>query len=307
MFIKLLKSFPILIGAYSLSSTLYTNLTDAYNHFYRIPLRLHQIYNDGRYFLIAGATCPLGKALARDLANKGIPLILVSQNEESLNKIQAELFKEFAAKVEVLPFDFENSENINANYEKLFLKLEQFELAGVINNVSSLVVKDYEKTTAEEVLKLVKTNVISSVFLSKFALDKFKAKKDLKYFLSTNSSVFGAYPHPHLSLFSASQAFRSNLARSLRMERPKNVEIILVEPALFEEQENSTGFPNEWKDSHRWKWFISETDEVAQEVVKRFGQEKVIYGTFRHWVYHSLLRNCQKGVNYLTEGNLLNI
>jgi len=306
MFFKCLKSLPILIGAYTLTSHSYINLRDAYNNFYRIPINLQKTYNDQGYFLITGASDNLGKAFSRELAVKGIPLILISKHEDSLQKLKSELEKEFSSKIEIITFDFERASI--ESYESLFAQINQFEISGLINNTGSFLTQDFEKTTFEDLIKTIKSNILPNVFFSKYALERFKKKPpSSKSLISTISSALGAYPHPHISIFSASQAWNSNLMRSLIMEKPTNVDLNLIEPGLYSNQGLLHDFPSEWKESFRWKWLISETDEVAEEIVRRLGQEKVIYGTFRHWVYHCILRNCEKMVNYLNEGTFLNL
>ena len=305
MFLKLIKSLPVFIGAYTIASNGYSNFRDAYNHFYRTPINFLTTYGDQAYFVITGVNEGLGRSFAREIAVKGIPLILISPNEEELKSVKAELERDFNTMVRIIPFDF--SQFSLANYENLLAKLNNFDISGLINNAGTFIAKDFGKMDQEEIFRMVDSNIIPNVLLSHYALTRFAQRNSpFKSMISTTSSTIGTYPHPHLSLFTATKAFNSSFMKSIIGEKPKNVDLHLLEPGLASNGAFCENFPKEWRNTQR-KWMISPTDEVAEESVRRFGQEKLIYGTFRHWFNHSLMRNCEALVNYLNEGVFLNI
>ena len=307
MFLKLVKSLPVLIGAYTLTSNGYNNLRDAYHHFYRAPTNILKTYGNKGYFIITEAEDGLGKAFAREMAVKGLPLILIGKNEDSLKRVKNDLTKEFSAKIELIFFNFDTFSL--ENYEFLLNQLNNYEISGLINNTGSLIAKDLGKMSHEELLKSIRLNILPNVLLTKYAIDRFSQRSsEYKSLISTTSSALGAYPHPHLALYAASKAYNSSFIKSVIGEKPKNTDIHLLEPGLISNENiYERSFPREWEESNRWKWMISESDEVAEESVRRFGNEKIIYGTFRHWVYHSLLRNCRNAINYTYEGSFYNI
>ena len=57
--------------------------------------------------LVTGASSGIGRDMARDLANRGYNLILVSRDEKKLE----ELKKEFKVEVTLIVMDLANSEN----------------------------------------------------------------------------------------------------------------------------------------------------------------------------------------------------
>ena len=189
MFLKIIKSFPVLIGAYTLVSNGYNNLYDAYNHFYRIPIRFPKTYGDQQHVIITGATQGLGRALARELADKKIPIILISKNEDSLKEVKKELEKEFSSKIEIIPFDFENCSL--TDYDNLFSQLNNYDISGLMNNMNYFLKKDFSKTTSEEILKMIQLTIIPNLMLTKYASDRFRIRNSpYKSFISTTSSAF---------------------------------------------------------------------------------------------------------------------
>lgn len=299
MFLRFLKSIPVFIGAYTIGSISYSNLSAAYNHFYRNPVNLPQAYSTQRHFLITGACEGLGDHFAREIAVKGIPLILISKDAESLTSLKKELESKFSAKVETIPFDFEKADL--ADYEALFSRLREFEISGLLNNSFSFLRKELLNSGPEDLLKILKCTVLPTVYFTHFSLNNSKTPPESRKLLSSTSSIIGAYPHPGFSLNSASAAFLSSFTRSLTLEKPKNIDIHLLEPGIL------GTMPEEIKENKRWRWFVSENDEVAEEIFRRMGHQRLIYGTFRHWVHHSLMRNGEKLVNYLNDGRVLNI
>ena len=76
--------------------------------------------------LITGASSGIGRDIARELAKKGIPLILVARRLEPMEELKREL----SVPVEIITCDLSKKENVYSLYEKV--KDKQVEI--LINN-----------------------------------------------------------------------------------------------------------------------------------------------------------------------------
>ena len=87
MWFRLIKSFPLLLGAFTISTEGFSHIRDTYHHFYRKPFDLKKLYPD-HYCLITGASDGIGKEYARAMAAKGFPLILISKSGDKLELLK---------------------------------------------------------------------------------------------------------------------------------------------------------------------------------------------------------------------------
>lgn len=69
--------------------------------------------------LITGPTAGIGNAFARELARRGMDLVLVSRDQERLESVAAELRHDFRVEVEVLPADLAVRADVDRVAERL--------------------------------------------------------------------------------------------------------------------------------------------------------------------------------------------
>lgn len=303
MFFKLIKSLPVVVGAFTILDSSWENLKGAYNHFYRRPINLKEIYSKNQeYFLIINATEGLGEALSREFAVKGIPLILISKSENDLKNLKQELNKEFNISTKTIIFDPETAGQ--NEYKDLFLQLDDFQISAIVSNTGHKIEKKQENfwdIPQEDLIKVLKKNVLYEVFLQKYMIEKFKGRSN-KNLIFGISSAFGVFPYGKLATVSAANAFNRNFLKSLNLEK-KYIDVSILTPGLYYKKGDLEKLPIELKTSYYWKWTVTDNAEVAEEGVRRLGYQTEIYGVFRHWIMCSLMKNSSLLIQYLKEGS----
>lgn len=86
----------------------------------------------GMTALITGASMGLGEAFARELAAKGVNLVLVARSEDKLNRLAETLRKEARVQVTVLPADLSSAEAVDGLISEV--KGRDFRIDILVNN-----------------------------------------------------------------------------------------------------------------------------------------------------------------------------
>lgn len=171
--------------------------------------------------LITGASSGIGRDMARYLSKLGYDLVLVSRNEEELNKLKEEL----ETKVEVIAMDLSIKENCYKLYE------EAKDIDILINNAGFGVFGKFVETDLEKEVNLIQTNVTAVHILTKLYL-KDMVKKDKGHILNV-ASIAGFMPGPLMAAYYASKNYVVTLTRSINKELKKsksNVKLSLLCP-----------------------------------------------------------------------------
>lgn len=171
--------------------------------------------------LITGASSGIGRDMARYLSKLGYELVLVSRNEEELNKLKEEL----KTKVEVIAMDLSIKENCYKLYE------EAKDIDILINNAGFGVFGKFVETDLEKEVNLIQTNATAVHILTKLYL-KDMVKKDKGHILNV-ASIAGFMPGPLMAAYYASKNYVVTLTRSINKELKKsksNVKLSLLCP-----------------------------------------------------------------------------
>lgn len=121
-------------AAYNLTSFLYF-------HFLSPPKYHRYLYGDAPYALVTGATDGIGKAVAKELYNKGFNLVIHGRNPEKLKKVQEDILSSSSSKRHVRLWVADASA-AEVDYASALKAWEDIEITLVINNVGGTVMKD---------------------------------------------------------------------------------------------------------------------------------------------------------------------
>ena len=98
--IKNLKRFIYAVGFYKVGTLFGVPLYHLYHYYSGEQIDFKQEFGNNSWAVITGATDGIGKALAFDLAKKGMNIALLSRNQEKLDSVAEEIRRE--ANVEVM-------------------------------------------------------------------------------------------------------------------------------------------------------------------------------------------------------------
>ena len=163
--------------------------------------------------LITGASSGIGKDIAKELAKKKYNLVIISRNEDELEKVAKELEDKYKIKVETIESDLSIVENC-INIHK---KVKNVDI--LINNAGFGDCGDFTKTSLEKEIKMINTNIVSYHILTKLYLIDMKKEESGK--ILNVASIAGFMPGPLMSTYYATKSYIVKLSEGIREELKK--------------------------------------------------------------------------------------
>lgn len=171
---------------------------------------------------ITGASSGIGKAIAMLFADKGENVIVSSRDGNELKKYLAPKSKN----IFVLPLDVSDPEQIRGKYSEI---KESFFVNALINNAGVTSFKPVVELTDDEVKKILTTNLIGAVNLTRAVLPEM-IKRNLGTIINI-LSVAADNIFKNSSVYSASKSGLKTFTKILREEvREYSIRVINVYP-----------------------------------------------------------------------------
>jgi len=173
--------------------------------------------------LISGGSRGVGFALARRLTRAGARVVITARGKERLEK-SAEILRKEGAEVETVAGDIGD---LNAAEKMVSAAIEHYErLDLLVNNAGVSMRGDFSDLSAEVCSRVIATNLVGSVNLSRIALKHIIQARGQIVFVSSIAGLFGL---PGASVYCATKKALTGLCESLRLELlPKGVNVGVV-------------------------------------------------------------------------------
>lgn len=162
-----------------------------------------------KYAVITGASSGIGLEFARQLAEKGYPLILTARNGEKLKKEVENLNAEY----EIIIADLEKEEECFDFFEQIKDK----EIAVFINNAGFGDCGSFAETELNKELAMIQVNIKAMHILMKLVLCKMKQQKE-GYLLNVASSAGLLPAGPYMATYYATKAYVTSITRGVNCE-----------------------------------------------------------------------------------------
>ncbi len=217
----------------------------------------------GEWALITGGSSGIGKALAFEIASKGLNLILVARGQQGLELTSFEIKKKYRVSVTTIQADLSTKEGIN----KVIKETELLEVgflvlsAGIENNGL------FTKNSIEKELQVIQLNVVSTMMLTHHFVKKMvEIKRGGILFVA---SLTAHIPSPYFSNYAGTKSYVLNFGNSLYGELlAKGVNVSILSPGVTTTpMSNNTGI--DWS-----KTPVKEMspEVVAEEAIRYFGK-----------------------------------
>jgi len=170
----------------------------------------------GKWAVVTGASDGLGAGFARNLARRGVNVVLLARTTSKLDAIVKEINDQGKAKAKAIQFDFSSTD---AKYwEEKVKQLLEVQPDVLINNVGINVEfpTPFVDVPADFYDKMVQVNINTANRLTRFLLPgMLERKRGAVVFLS---SGLGFMPGGLLSVYGATKAYALTLAVNLQQE-----------------------------------------------------------------------------------------
>ncbi|KAF3449141.1 hypothetical protein FNV43_RR09868 [Rhamnella rubrinervis] len=172
----------------------------------------------GTTALVTGGTRGIGHAIVEELAGFGAAIHTCSRNQAQLDQCLEEWkskgFNVSGSVCDLLYWD--QRQKLMGTVSSVF----QGKLNILVNNAGTVLLKNTEDVTAQELSTIMGTNFESSFHLSQLAYPLLKASGNGR--IVFNSSVAGQMALPYVSIYAASKGAMNQLTRNLACEWAKD-------------------------------------------------------------------------------------
>lgn len=231
---------------------------------------------DGGVAVVTGASSGIGEALARSLASRGYPLVLIARRKQKLEQLAADLSTRFGVLVDVFPTDLADASARHSLCEKL----ATMNVAILCNNAGQASwgkVTDLD-ATAERLQ--VQLNVVAVHELALAVLPGMIARGCGA--IEFTGSIAGMQPIPGCATYSAGKAFVNSFAESLHQEvKASGISCTVLAPGpVATEIIAASGIQGVEGFGGSLVWM--QADVVAEQTIKAMerGERMVIPGLF---------------------------
>ncbi len=185
----------------------------------------------GPWALVTGASSGIGVEYARQIAAKGLNLILVARRAELMEQLAQELKLKYNIEVRVVALDLSK--------EGFFPQLEQqisdLEVGLIVNNAGMNCEGHFYRGDLERNIQMLRLNVEAPFIISYELAKPLLTRGKGGIIFTASSSAFQATPF--LSHYGATKAYLLSLAESMNYEfSPKGVDVLALCPGMTESE-----------------------------------------------------------------------
>ncbi len=171
----------------------------------------------GKTAWITGASSGIGQALVHEFVNRGAEVIISSNDLPGLDRVKAEC-KEKSSKITCVPFDLEDTSNIESIVEQQIKSKGRLDYLVNIGGISQRARIDETPLWLDR--KIFEINYFGTIALSKAVLP-YMIKQKSGHIIAT-SSISGRFGFPLRSAYSASKQALHGFFETLFLENKKN-------------------------------------------------------------------------------------
>lgn len=193
-------------------------------------MKLTKLKKNCRTALITGASSGMGLIFARRLAEEGMDLVLVSNQDEELKKVAAELSAKYSVKADFLCQDLAKQDSA----EELFAwcRGRGHVIDILINNAGMFFFKELDEGDLNRVATMINLHNMTVVKASiLFGCDM--KKRGFGYILNM-SSMAAKLPAPGITVYCATKSFLKTFGKAFSFEmNPHGIGVTTVCPAAI--------------------------------------------------------------------------
>ena len=159
--------------------------------------------------LITGASSGIGREIARELAKRGVRLVISGRNYEALKELHDEIGER---RVKIIPADLSKPEECY----RLYCEAKKYDIDILVNNAGFGLFGKFAETDLEREINMISVNVTAVHILQKLFLKDFR-KRDRGYILNVASSA-GFMPGPYMATYYSTKNYVVRLTEAVSSE-----------------------------------------------------------------------------------------
>jgi len=167
-----------------------------------------------QWALVTGASSGLGAEFARQLASRGMHLVLVARRREPMEKLAAELHLQHGTRCHVLSIDLAEPHAARRVLDEVAARGITLEL--LVNNAGFGIVGEVDQVDVERVLEMVQVNIAALTELTYGVLPAMLANG--RGAIMNVSSLSAFQPVAYMGAYAASKAYVLHFSEALHCE-----------------------------------------------------------------------------------------
>ena len=176
--------------------------------------------------LITSASSGIGRELALQFSKESCTLLLVGRNTDKLKKL-GELCRQNGAKYAIYYCELSSQTSLDQLHANIMLSKHSVDI--LINNAGVSHFASLQDTSYEKLEEIYKSNVLSTIYLSKVFTPAMKLKSEAM--IVNIGSTFGSISFPFFSAYSSSKFAVRGFTEALRRElQDSNVSVLYIAP-----------------------------------------------------------------------------
>ncbi len=181
----------------------------------------------GPWALVTGASSGLGEEFARQLAERGLNLVLTARSEARLRELSLSLEQKYQIQTRVVRIDLSEPDAVDA----LYVRCSDLDIGLVVSNAGATNMCSFMDFGLDEVRRGIQLNVTAHADVARYYGESILTRRNGRGGLLFMSSVVALQGAPYLSQYSASKAYVLNLAEALHYEnKRKGLHVTAVAP-----------------------------------------------------------------------------
>ena len=250
-----------------------------------------QEFFQNKVVVVTGASSGIGKAIAREFAERKVIVVLASRNESALRTLASEIINN-GGKAMAFPTDVTDEEQCKSLVEGSVNSFGKIDI--LVNNAGISMRANFLDVGLDVLMKIMNTNFWGTVYCTKFALPHILKQKGSVVGIS---SICGITPLPGRTGYAASKHAMNGFLDSLRLENNSDdLHVMLVHPGFTSSNIrnvalNSMGQPQIESPLEEEK--LMPAERVAKEVVSGIVYRKknitlTTEGRLITWIYRHM-------------------
>lgn len=214
--------------------------------------------------LITGATAGIGKACAEIFAKEKFRLILTGRRQKRLEKLKADLTKQYNIPIHLLPFDIQNKKATEDAVASLPIAFQQIDI--LLNNAGlALGKEDIDQANMNDWETMIDTNVKGLLYITRAVLPLMKKQK--AGHIINLSSIAAKEVYPQGNVYNATKHAVDALSKAMRIDLlPYNIKVTAIAPGMVDTEFSVVRYKgNQQKANDTYKGF---TPLYAQDVAE---------------------------------------
>ncbi|GBQ99701.1 short-chain dehydrogenase [Acetobacter nitrogenifigens DSM 23921 = NBRC 105050] len=179
----------------------------------------------GHYALVVGASAGIGEAIAKEIASRGVNLVLVARRGDRLEALARDVMQNFNVQVRCVALDLLQDDAI----DRLDEAVADLDIGLLVINAATVLAGSFLKNGYEQETNLIKLNVQMPAQIVHRIGSRLKQQRRGGILLV--SSLAGNAPTPYQASYAASKAYLSSFGQALAYElSSQGVDVLVVAP-----------------------------------------------------------------------------